>query len=68
MEKDGILWAFFQGGNGMARSPRNVGYLLLSIYLILAGLGLLIGLSFAYFGVIQGILALLAGIFILIGR
>ena len=52
----------------MGRSPRNVGYLLLSIYLILAGLGLLIGLSFAYFGVIQGILALLAGIFILIGR
>jgi hypothetical protein len=52
----------------MARVTRNIGMLLLSIYLILAGLGLLIGLSFAYFGVIQGILALLAGIFILLGR
>jgi hypothetical protein len=52
----------------MARSPRNIGMLLLGIYLILVGLALVIGLSFAYFGVIQGILALLAGIFLLIGR
>lgn len=52
----------------MTRSTRSVGFLLLGIYLILAGLGMLIGLSFAFFGVIQGLLALIAGILILIGR
>lgn len=52
----------------MARSPRNVGLLLLAIYLILAGLNQLFGLTFIYYSVIQGILALLAGIFLLMGR
>jgi hypothetical protein len=52
----------------MARSTRSVGMLLLGIYLILAGLGLLIGLSFAYMRVIEGLLALIAGLLILIGR
>jgi hypothetical protein len=52
----------------MARSTRSVGLLLLGIYLILAGLGLLIGLSFAYMRVLEGLLALIAGILILIGR
>ena len=52
----------------MARSTRSVGLLLLGIYLILAGLGLLIGLSFRGFGLIQGLLALIAGILILVGR
>jgi hypothetical protein len=52
----------------MARSTRSVGLLLLGIYLILAGLGSLIGLHFAGLGVIQGLLALTAGILILIGR
>ena len=52
----------------MARSTRSVGLLLLGIYLILAGLGLLIGLSFAYMRVIEGLLALIAGLLILIGR
>ncbi|HTG34881.1 MAG TPA: hypothetical protein VLB76_18320 [Thermoanaerobaculia bacterium] len=52
----------------MARSTRSVGMLLLGIYLILAGLGLLIGLSFAYMRVLEGLLALIAGILILIGR
>ncbi|HET7042345.1 MAG TPA: hypothetical protein VFI13_10010 [Gemmatimonadales bacterium] len=52
----------------MARVNRNLGMLLLSIYLILAGLGLLIGLHFAYMGVIKGLLALAAGVLILIGR
>ena len=50
----------------MARSTRSVGMLLLGIYLILAGLGLLIGLSFAYMRVLEGLLALIAGILILI--
>jgi hypothetical protein len=45
---------------------KNIGMLLLAIYLILAGLGLLFG--FMIPSVIMGILAILAGIFILIGR
>ncbi len=52
----------------MARSPRNIGMLLLSIYLILVGLTSLFSLSFAYSGLITGLLALLAGILILAGR
>ncbi|HKI04840.1 MAG TPA: hypothetical protein VKK31_22870 [Thermoanaerobaculia bacterium] len=52
----------------MARSTRSLGLLLLGIYLILVGLGNLIGLHFAYFGMIQGLLALIAGVLILIGR
>lgn len=52
----------------MARVNRNLGMLLLSIYLILAGLGLLIGLRFAFMSVLEGLLALAAGVLILIGR
>ena len=52
----------------MARSYRSVGFLLLGIYLILQGLALLISLPIPYFAVIQGLLALLAGILILVGR
>jgi hypothetical protein len=52
----------------MARFNRNLGMLLLSIFLILFGLGLLIDLSFAYMRAIEGLLALIAGILILIGR
>ena len=42
---------------------RNIGMLLLAIYLIAVGILTLTGL-----GIITGVLALLAGIFILIGR
>jgi hypothetical protein len=45
---------------------KNIGMLLLAIYLILAGLGLLI--SFAIPPVLMGILAVAAGVFILIGK
>jgi hypothetical protein len=45
---------------------KNIGMLLLAIYLILAGLGLLVG--FVIPSVLMGILAVAAGIFILIGR
>jgi hypothetical protein len=45
---------------------KNIGMLLLAIYLILAGLGLLFAISIPT--VLMGILAVLAGIFILIGR
>ena len=47
--------------------PFNIGFLLLAIYLILVGLASLIA-AFAIPSIILGILALLAGIFILIGR
>ena len=46
---------------------KNIGMLLLAIYLILAGIGLLLHTVFIP-AAIMGILALAAGIFILIGR
>ena len=45
---------------------KNIGMLLLAIYLILVGIMAL--LSVAIPGIIMGVLALAAGIFILIGR
>jgi hypothetical protein len=45
---------------------KNIGMLLLAVYLILAGLGLLFG--FMIPSVLMGILAVLAGVFILIGK
>lgn len=47
------------------RFTRNIGFLLLSIWLILTGLGAF-GVSIP--GAIMGLLAIAAGIFILIGR
>ena len=47
---------------------RNIGFLLLAIFLILYGLIALLGLSFAGLSIIMGLLAIAAGIFILIGR
>jgi hypothetical protein len=47
---------------------RNIGFLLLAIWLILYGLIALLSLSFAGLGVIMAILAIAAGIFILIER
>lgn len=46
--------------------PFNIGFLLLAIYLILIGLTALFAIAIP--GIVTGILALLAGIFILIGR
>lgn len=46
---------------------RNIGMLLLAIYLILVGIASLAS-GFAIPPIVLGILALLAGIFILIGR
>jgi hypothetical protein len=48
------------------RFTNNIGFLLLAIYLILQGLATVAGLALP--GIILGILALIAGIFILIGR
>lgn len=47
---------------------RNIGFLLLAIFLILYGLIALLGLSFAGLGIVMGLLAIAAGIFILLGR
>jgi uncharacterized membrane protein HdeD (DUF308 family) len=47
---------------------RSIGMVLLSIYLILAGLVALFSLTFAGLSMLMGVLALLAGIAILAGR
>jgi hypothetical protein len=47
---------------------RSIGTILLAIFLILQGLIWLASLSFQYQNIIMGILALLAGILILIGK
>jgi hypothetical protein len=52
----------------MKRFTKNIGMLLLAIWLILTGLIALFSLSFDGLGVIMGLLAIAAGIFILLGR
>ncbi len=47
---------------------KNIGMLLLAIYLILVGLIGIFGISLGGLGILLPILALAAGIFILIGR
>jgi len=48
------------------RFTGNIGFILLAIYLILVGLGILAGLAIP--AIIMGILAIASGIFLLIGR
>ncbi len=48
------------------RFTNNIGFILLAIYLILVGLGIVAALAIP--AIVLGILALAAGIFILIGR
>jgi len=50
------------------RLTRNLGMLLLGIWLILYGLIALLGLSFSGLPVIMAILAIAAGVLILLGR
>jgi hypothetical protein len=47
---------------------RSIGMLLLAIWLILNGLIALFSLSFNGLGLIMGLLAIMAGAFILLGR
>jgi hypothetical protein len=54
-----------KGGIAM---KRGVGILLLGIWLLLHGLITLIGIHFPYSGVIMGLLALISGILLLVGR
>jgi hypothetical protein len=50
------------------RITKNVGFLLLGIFLILYGLSSLLGLSFTGFNILMGILALVSGVLILFWR
>jgi hypothetical protein len=50
------------------RLTKNLGMLLLGIWLIVGGLVAVLGLSFAGLPVIMAILAIAAGVLILIGR
>ena len=50
------------------RITKNLGFLLLAIWLILEGLIALFSLSFSGLPIIMGILAIAAGIFILLER
>lgn len=47
---------------------KNLAFLLLAVYLILAGAQELFGLSFSFMGVVMGICALGAGILFLLKR
>lgn len=46
----------------------SLGIKLLGIFLVLYGLIQLLGLSFVYMNVVMGVLALVAGILLLVGR
>jgi hypothetical protein len=48
------------------RFTNNIGFILLAVYLILEGIAILTGVAIP--AVLLGVLALVAGIFILIGR
>lgn len=50
------------------RLTKNLGMLCLGIWLVLQGLEVLVGLSFRGLGTIEAVLALVAGILIMIGR
>jgi uncharacterized membrane protein HdeD (DUF308 family) len=58
-----------EGGSEMAMASRHrIGMILLGIYLVIAGLVIVFEFHIVYLGLIQGVLALLAGIFILLSR
>ena len=50
------------------RVTRNLGMMLLGIWLILSGLIALLSLSFEGLGTLMGVLALAAGVLIIAGR
>jgi hypothetical protein len=47
---------------------RNLGMLLLGVWLLLSGLIPLLNLTFSGLGTLMAVLAILAGVFILMGR
>jgi len=48
--------------------PKNLGMFLLGVFLILTGVIPLLSLSFAHLGTIMAILAIAAGVLLLLGR
>lgn len=50
------------------RTTRNLGMIVLAVYLVMVGLSQLIHLSFAGFGILMGLLAIVAGLLIAFGR
>jgi hypothetical protein len=58
---------FIRGKENNMRIDRNLGYILLAVYLILAGLAAL-GVSFPLANIIMGLCALIAGVLFLIYR
>jgi hypothetical protein len=50
------------------RLTRNIGMLLLAIWLVLTGLTPLVNLGFSGLGTVMAILAIAAGVLILVGR
>ncbi|HZP64797.1 MAG TPA: hypothetical protein VFB32_00685 [Rudaea sp.] len=50
------------------RLPKNLGMLLLAVWLILNGLVGIVHLSFAGLGLIMAVLAIAAGLLLLLGR
>jgi hypothetical protein len=50
------------------RLTRNIGMMLLAIWLILTGLIPVLNLSFSQLGTVMAILAVAAGVLILVGR
>jgi hypothetical protein len=52
----------------MARTFGRLGIVCLGIYLLLQGLVHVIGLGFAGLGVLMGVLAILAGVLLLVGK
>ena len=60
------IWLILTGLSYLAGLMHNIGFLLLAIWLILTGLSAFI--SFGGLAVILAILAIAAGVFILLGR
>lgn len=52
----------------MARTFGRLGVVCLGIYLVLQGLVSLVGLSFSGLGALLGVLAILAGVLLLVGK
>lgn len=52
----------------MGMKPKNIGFLLLAVYLILVGVIGLFGISLGQLGILVPLLALVAGVFLLIGK
>ena len=61
-------WTSDQRRSLQMKITRNVGMLLLAVWLILTGLIPLLNFSFSGLGAVMAILAIAAGVFIILGR